>query len=81
MEKAGEGRSSSWREHSEPKKLLTCLRTCVLWQDHGDHRSQQALYTLPRSWSFILSVVGETMVHLKQVNDIIRSVLLCFFES
>lgn len=46
-----------------------------------DHRSQQALCTLLRSWAFILSAVGETMVYLKQVTDIISSVWLCFFKS
>ena len=40
-------------------------------------RPQQALCPLLRSWAFILSAVGETMVHLKQVTDIVSSV--CVF--
>lgn len=50
-----------------------CLRTRVLWQEQRGPMTEGP-YKLPWSLSFIRSVVGKPMMHLKQVNDTVRLV-------
>lgn len=70
--------ADGWAEeaHTHPGYL----RAGVLGRTMGT-TSQGALGSLLGSWLVILSGdnVGETLMHITQVEDLIRFILLCFF--